>query len=186
VVRTFTNADLAALSPTTSGAAGGQTIAAAGPLFATGAAAVQQTMTGSAPTIGPPHPNADLGGLGADASPLPVGQAVQAFEASMARLVPKVDEVDNAFGRYRQSCIGLSTVLDVGTRSWAGIWDGTHTPAETADECEPMLAAALRVGRQVQNAMRTAEDQARRSGVTPGVTRQIRAQYGLDWPGWDH
>jgi hypothetical protein len=33
--------------------------------------------------------------------------------------------------------------------------------------------------------VQTAEDMARRSGVLPGITRQIRAQYGMDWGGWD-
>jgi hypothetical protein len=38
---------------------------------------------------------------------------------------------------------------------------------------------------QIRHAMRDASEQARRSGVYPGVAREIRRRYLLDWDGWD-
>jgi hypothetical protein len=67
-----------------------------------------------------------------------------------------------------------------------GIWNGTTVPSESRDQCEPLLAAALRVGEQVKRGMRNADDMARRSGVLPGITRQIRTAYNMDWAGWDN
>jgi hypothetical protein len=159
-----------------------------GPAVASTAPNSGSTTTGTSTTIGStqrPMPN-ESGGLGADASPLPIGHAVQAFEASIARLSQKADEVDTAFARYKEACVGLASPIgNLGTRSWFDIWDGSSIPAESRDECEPLLATAMRLGNAVQQGVQLAEDGARRSGVLPGVTRQIRAQYGLDWGGWD-
>jgi hypothetical protein len=213
-VRTFTNADLAAVGRTTTPglATTGRTFTSAGtgvPVaqapsagadaqvadmgfvgvpgsFApTGPVTVQISGT-SGTTADSTHAAPDFGGLGADAAPLPTARAVQAFEASMARLAARVEEVDSAFARYRDSCLGLPSVFGLQARSWMGIWDGQNTPADTNDQCEPMLSYAVRIGESVQRGVRTAEDQARRSGVLPGVRRQIRAQYGMEWDGWDH
>jgi hypothetical protein len=213
-VRTFTNADLIAAGRTTTpgGAATGRTFTSAGsgvPVAQQPSAGGGEQVAGSgfvgvpgsfAPT-GPvtvqisgtagttadsTHAAPDFGGLGADAAPLPTARAVQAFEASMARLAARVEEVDSAFARYRDSCLGLPSVFGLQARSWMGIWDGQTTPTETNDQCEPMLSYAIRIGESVQRGVRTAEDQARRSGVLPGVRRQIRAQYGMEWDGWDH
>jgi hypothetical protein len=126
------------------------------------------------------------GGLGSDAAPLPVGRAVQAYEASIARLAMRAEDVNAAFRMYRESCIGASaTGGTIGAREWSGIWNGSTAPVESRDQCDPILAQALQLGRQVQRGVQTAEDMARRSGVLPGITRQIRAQYGMDWGGWD-
>jgi hypothetical protein len=179
---------------TSSSAQAAQFTGVAGPVIPLGSAAVQFGSVGSSPTIGSPAtgggiagPSAtDTGGLGADAVPLPTGRAVQAYEASMARLSVKADEVDAAFARYREACVGLDTpTANLGTRTWLGIWNGSTVPAETRDQCEPLLSAALRLGEQVKRGMRTADDMARKSGVLPGITRQIRTQYNMDWPGWD-
>ena len=126
------------------------------------------------------------GGLGSDAAALPIGQAVQAYEASIARLAMRAEDVNAAFRMYREACVGASaTGGTVGAREWSGIWNGSAVPVESRDQCDPILAQALQLGRQVQRGVQTAEDMARRSGVLPGIMRQIRAQYGMDWGGWD-
>ena len=185
-VRTFTNADLARVG------GGGSIPMAAGPVNlgvgGSGGVAVRTAPDGesiSVPQSGPPQAGPDLGGLGSDASPLPIGHAVQAFEGSMARLSMQVTAVDAAFSRYREMCLGPRAMESSGGPSWLGIWNGSTPPPESRDECEPILAAALRLAEQVQRGVRTAEDGARRSRVLPGVRRQIRAQYGMDWMGWD-
>jgi hypothetical protein len=185
-VRTFTNADLARVGGTTSGPAA---VAPVTLLPGSGGIVVRSSPgaeSESTPDMGPPQVAPDLGGLGVDAPPLAVGHAVQAFEGSMARLSMQVPAVEAAFARYREACLGPRGTETAGLPSWLGLWNGSTPPVETVDECEPILAQALRLGRQVQRGVRTAEDMARRSGVLPGVRRQIRAQYGMDWVGWDH
>jgi hypothetical protein len=184
-VRTFTNADLARV-----GSAGATATTAAPVSLVSGAPgiAVRAAPDGetiSTPDMGRRSPPPDLGGLGMDAAPLAVGHAVQAFEGSMARLSAQVPAVDVAFARYREMCFGPLSAVGAGGPSWMGVWDGATPLTETRDECEPLLAQALRLGEQVQRGMRTAEDMARRSGVLPGIRRQIRASYGMDWLGWD-
>jgi hypothetical protein len=122
--------------------------------------------------------------LGADAQPLPVGHAVRAYEAAVARAAARVAEVDRAFGQYSDACIGPRSVEGAGPR-WLGVWDGSSARPETRDECEPLLANAVRLGEDVQQQLASAEDLGRRSGVLPGIMRQIRGQYGLDWSGWE-
>jgi hypothetical protein len=126
------------------------------------------------------------GSLGADAAAMPMAQAVQMYQAAVARAASRVGEVDRAFGRYKDLCVGpQSTISSAGDRTWSDVWDGTGTPAETRSQCQPLLAQALRIGHEVQDSLSGAEDAARRAGVLPGVMRQIRTMYGMDWGGWD-
>jgi len=195
----FTNRDLVARNTvSTVGVANGTRAAASGTIANTtvspvggpsaqiGTGIATFSDVGNTPSVGYTE-QGDAGGLGVDAAPLPVENAVRAYEASMARLSAKADEVDAAFGQYRVACVGVSAPwVSMGGRQWMGLWNGTRTnPSETREACAAILSTAMRLGEQVQHGMRGADDMARRSGVLPGITRQIRAQYNMDWSGWD-
>jgi hypothetical protein len=130
--------------------------------------------------------NVNEGLQGADAAPLPAAAALQAYTAGIARAAQMAGQVDRAFGLYKDACIGpRSTVANVQTHEWFGVWDGATTPSESRGECESLVQDAVRRGREVQQVVAASEDIARHAGVLPGVTRQVRAAYGMDWAGWD-
>lgn len=128
---------------------------------------------------------------GSDAQAVPLQQAVRAYEATVARLSAKAADADRAYGTYQQTCGELRSTLrttdphDADARAeWASMMDSATLP-DTGDTCDPLLVAAVGLGREVRQELNGAEDAARRSGVLPGVMRQIRTAYGLDWSGWD-
>jgi hypothetical protein len=146
---------------------------------------------GSSPTVGSSQVGglndiANDGGLGADAVPLPIDSALRAYESAIARLSSRLPDVDLAFRRYRDACVGPASGLAApGSFAWFGVWDGAQTRSETSDSCEPLLIAAVNMGEELQRGVAGAEDAGRRSGILPGVMRQIRTMYGMDWGGWD-
>jgi hypothetical protein len=153
--------------------------------------ATLQTGVGTSATIGSTQSglagSASEGTLGSDAAPLPMAQAVQVYQSAVARAASRSYDVDSAFARYKEVCVGPQATISTSgsARQWLDVWDGAQTPADTREVCAPLLAQAVRIGHEVQESMSAAEDAARRAGVLPGVMRQIRTMYGMDWGGWD-
>jgi hypothetical protein len=113
-------------------------------------------------------------------------RGVSVFEHAVARWAARTEIVDQAWAGYRAACAGISpSAADPLSREWTGLWEGGEAPSESRSSCAPLLNVAMTLGAQVQEGIQSAEDAARRSGLPPATTRQIRAMYGMDWPGWD-
>lgn len=185
--------DIAPNAPAASGAPTGEGLASAQvamlptltPGTPTGAGAtVGFTTIGSTEQSGT-GPALNEGTQGADAAPLPAAAALQAYSAGIARAAQMAGQVDRAFGLYKDACFGPRSATGEQTHEWYGVWDGSSTPSESRGECVSLVQDAVRRGHEVQQVIASAEDIARHAGVLPGVTRQIRATYGMDWAGWD-
>jgi hypothetical protein len=126
------------------------------------------------------------GSLGADAAPMPIEQAVRAYETAVARISDRARTAEQAFSSYTRACgHAKSTATTADREEWSAILEGNVASSEGDDQCGILLVTAARLGKEVQNELSVAEDAARRSGVLPGVMRQIRTTYGMDWSGWD-
>ncbi len=129
---------------------------------------------------------ATAGSLGADAAPLPIAQAVRAYESAVARISARARTADQAFSDYTRACGGAKSTTSIpGPAGWSAILEGSAASSEGEDQCGTLLTTAARLGKEVQRELSAAEDAARRSGVLPGIMRQIRTTYGMDWSGWD-
>jgi hypothetical protein len=51
--------------------------------------------------------------------------------------------------------------------------------------CRALLSDIITVAVRVSEGMQAAEEDARRAGVYPGIRRDIRKKYAMDWSGWD-
>ncbi len=121
----------------------------------------------------------------------------EAFARSIAAAAAKADQADVAWGRYSEGCrenvIQVSTtsvaVAAVGDRDWFGIAGAAATSTVTMSQWTEACAEIgtfLALITQVHGAVCQAEDRARQSHVYPGVRRDIRQRYRLEWYGWDH
>ena len=143
-------------------------------------------------------------------APMPVSEAVEAetetdrqrklgmaeFERAMVRLAAKADQADIAWERYLAGCrenITTATssavaVAGAANRDWIGFVGVAATSSVTVRTWTEACAEAgafFALADQVRVGMCVAEDLARRSSVYPGVRRDVRTKYRLDWSGWD-
>jgi S1-C subfamily serine protease len=126
-------------------------------------------------------------------------EATKAFEAAVIECAKRADEVDILWNRWVNACYGKYTsgvaggtsaggVYDEWGRQWfsyGGVWEGgVATSNEGTPQCRGWFADINRLAGEIQYIMTNAEDQARRSSVYPGVRRDIRRKYRMDWEGW--
>lgn len=95
------------------------------------------------------------------------------------------DQLDSYWTRYAPSCV--TTASRVGARGWFAIYETngiTLSPRSTYD-CNSFLDNVRNTAMQVRAEMDRAGETARQAGVYPGVMRDLRRQYRMDWTGWD-
>lgn len=109
--------------------------------------------------------------------------AVQ-FERVMQAAAKRADSLDDYWSRFRVAC-GVSAVQSAGDREWFGVWD-REPSFNTADvRCTRWLSDVSQVAGGIRQAMVSADEAARTASVYPGVRRDLRRKYKLDWDGWE-
>jgi S1-C subfamily serine protease len=109
--------------------------------------------------------------------------AVQ-FERVMQAAARRADSLDDYWSRFRVAC-GVSAVPNAGDREWFGVWD-REPSFNTADvRCTRWLSDVNQVAGGIRQAMVSADEAARTASVYPGVRRDLRRKYKLDWDGWE-
>ena len=111
------------------------------------------------------------------------GRGTERFEASVRELGRQANAVDGRWRRYRTVCGAAASSTSQGGREWFGIW-AKPSVSEPVD-CAAYRSQLVETASQIATAMQNALEEARRAGVYPGVTREIRRKYTMDWPDWD-
>ena len=106
------------------------------------------------------------------------------FERVMQAAGKRADSLDDYWTRFRAAC-GVSAVPNAGDREWFGVWD--RPPSfNTADvRCTRWLSDVTQIAGGIRQAMVSADEAARTASVYPGVRRDLRRKYRLDWDGWE-
>lgn len=179
-------AELAALTITGEEPKAASPPAAAGPPSPPGpvqAVEVQKAMPSERPEVGSVWDEARKAGT-------------EEFRKEIKALSGKADEADVAWERYLSGCktevTELRTAATVafvaGDRDWFAIGAArsessltTYKPTEACAEAGRFYA----LFGQVKESMCVAEERARVAAVFPGIRREIRRRYRMDWDGWD-
>ncbi len=105
------------------------------------------------------------------------------FERIMQAAAKRADSLDDYWTRFRNSCRAAAPAI-AGDREWFGVWD--RPPAfNTADaQCARWLSDIAQIAGGIRSAMVSADEAARTASVYPGVRRDLRRKYKLDWDGW--
>jgi len=96
------------------------------------------------------------------------------------------DEIDNNWQRNAKLCVA-GTGATGGDRVWFALYaaDGVRMARSNAYDCSSWIEGLKTAADQIRGRMNEATEAARRGGVFPGTTRDIRRKYKMDWSGWD-
>jgi S1-C subfamily serine protease len=108
----------------------------------------------------------------------------QQFEAHMQTLAQRAAEIDVYWEQFRTACAPRLRGQQ-GDREWFGIWEDRPALGSEIAACASRLAELVQAGRSFRTAMAAADEFARRAEVYPGVRRDIRRRYRVDWAGWE-
>jgi hypothetical protein len=95
------------------------------------------------------------------------------------------DQLDRSWERYAPSC--LERAATTGDRHRFAVFDGRdlRVTGYSAYDCEGWLTEVRQRAREIRSQMDRGAEAARQSGVYPGVMRDLRRRYRLDWSGWE-
>jgi S1-C subfamily serine protease len=139
-----------------------------------------------APAAGSPQSTPLSGAFGSARSQTDVmrDEGAAQFERVMQAAARRADSLDDYWSRFRNAC-RVTVEPNGGDREWFGVWD--RPPSfNTADaQCTSWLSDIRQMAGAVRTAMASADEVARTASVYPGVRRELRRKYKLDWDGWE-
>ena len=111
-------------------------------------------------------------------------QGVRMYEQAIAQLARRADALDNAWRQYGTGCYKGRAAggLD---RAWFVVFNGRAAAGDVAPGCDRWFADFGRQAAEVASGVIAAEEMARQADVYPGVRRDSRRRYRLDYPGWE-
>jgi S1-C subfamily serine protease len=94
------------------------------------------------------------------------------------------DQLDGFWNRSARSCVARAA--RAGDRQWFALYEpnGLQIQLSSGVNCEGWLATLRNNADEIRSEMLRAAEAARRQGVYPGVMRDIRRQYKMEWQGW--
>ena len=109
----------------------------------------------------------------------------QAYARVVAWAAQQADQLDALWRRDADSCVRAPARTE--GRPWFAVLDrpGPDVDVLSRQDCEGWLRTVRTQAIAIQVEMLKAGDLARRSGVFPGVLRDLRRRHGLEWRGWD-
>jgi S1-C subfamily serine protease len=106
------------------------------------------------------------------------------YEARMVQLSRYADSLDTAWARFMaQGWNGK--VAGSFDRGWYAMWTPGALQGGPVLGYEQNYANLRSAADQLKARLESTEEDARQAGVYPGVRRDLRHQYRLDYPGWD-
>jgi S1-C subfamily serine protease len=111
----------------------------------------------------------------------PRAQGERAYAQRLEALGRQADQLDAYWSRYEASCV--VSVPRTGDRPWFGVFDrqGVTISQTSPYNCASWLESVREYAEPIRDAIVKADEQARRDGVYPGVTRDLRTRHRLVW-----
>jgi hypothetical protein len=105
--------------------------------------------------------------------------AAQDFEGTAARLSTQANAIDGLWLGFQEACLTEPPPTNR-SRGWFQLLDGS-IPEPGQDGCRQQYQEIIQRGERVREAVKLAEDTARKAEVVPGVLRETLERHRLDF-----
>ena len=109
----------------------------------------------------------------------------EAYRKTLEWAAKNAEQLDNYWNRYAKNCVTSATRS--GDHAWFAVYETNGIRLANASEydCNSWLESVRSNAATIREELGKAGEAARKNGVFPGVTRDLRRQFKLDWTGWD-
>jgi hypothetical protein len=111
-------------------------------------------------------------------------QGIALYDHTMQSLAQRAESLDEYWGRFRASC-RPNVAATSGDREWFAVLDRQPRLDAKVRNCTEWLGDIMQIANGIRGSMMAADEAARAASVYPGVKRDVRRKYKLDWDGWD-
>jgi hypothetical protein len=109
----------------------------------------------------------------------------QEYGTTLQQIARSADQLDTYWSRYSSTCV--AGAASTGDRPWFAVLDpnGVRVNGGSEYDCGAWVRTLQQNAATIRVQMAQATEGARRRGVYPGVIRDLRRHYRLDWDGWE-
>ena len=109
----------------------------------------------------------------------------QTYAQVLAWAAQTSQQLDAYWDRYASACV--ASAARSGDRAWFAVFEpgGVRINPAATINCQSWLDTVQSNALPIKTTLDQAADVARRSGVYPGVMRDLRRRHRLDWAGWE-
>jgi S1-C subfamily serine protease len=111
-------------------------------------------------------------------------KATRTYETSLASVARRADQLDSYWRRFRTECYD-GNVAGNFDREWFTVFERDKMRGTVSSRCLNTFSNFLTDADAIKATVSAAEEAARKGDVYPGVRRDLRQKYRLDYPGWD-
>ncbi len=113
------------------------------------------------------------------------GRGEQAYTQALAWAAQNSQQLDDYWSKYAPQCVKAS--VQNGDRQWFSVFEtnGVTLSLTSNLDCQGWLETLRSNAMPIRNTLDQAAEIARKSGVYPGVMRDLRRRHRLDWSGWE-
>jgi hypothetical protein len=142
---------------------------------------------GQPPAAGQGTPIANLNSVvndsGVSAGESAREQGTLAYDEAMQEMAKRADSFDAEWLRFVSAC-SARVAGGAFDRAWFALFEPKTIRMPISPECEDARVQFSAVADAFRARMATLDDAARRAGVYPGIQREIRSRYRLEYGGW--
>ena len=111
-------------------------------------------------------------------------RGTSAYQTAVEGAARRSDQIDEFWQRSAGSCVARA--VHAGDRGWFALYEanGVQIHLSSGINCEGWLETVRGHATVVRSEMARAAEAARRQGVYPGVMRDIRREFHMEWAGW--
>ena len=107
------------------------------------------------------------------------------LEQTLAEIARQGQLMDDYWGQFRKACYEGRVVSAGLDHEWFALLDDRAMQGAVAPGCGPTFADLRKRATDLRAAAIAADEAARQAGIFPGVRRNLRRKYRLDYPGFD-
>jgi len=111
-------------------------------------------------------------------------KAVRSYESTLANAARRADQLDSYWRRFKADCFDGS-IAGGFDREWFSVFETDKMHGTVSPACHNSFAYIQNEAGTIKGIVALAEESARKGDVFPGVRRDLRQKYRLDYAGWD-
>jgi hypothetical protein len=111
-------------------------------------------------------------------------KAVHSYESTLANAARRADQLDSYWRRFKVDCYSGS-IAGGFDREWFSVFERDKMNGTVSPACLNSFSYIQNEAGTIKSIIAGAEEAARKGDVFPGVRRDLRQKYRLDYAGWD-
>jgi len=110
--------------------------------------------------------------------------ARRAYESALAASANRADQLDSYWRRFKADCY-QGSITGHFDHEWFAVFERDKMRGEINPGCTGSMSTVMAEANIIRRNVTAAEEAARKGDVYPGVRRDLRQRYRLDYSGWD-